>query len=389
MIKKTIGFLFLIGIILSGCSTRDYFGKLSEKEIFDFVLEKQIGATQFKDDSIFVQVPEDNSLYLSATNITVSDYASVLPKVGEKQDFSSPKSYTVYAEDGSSKVYFVKVIVVSSGGSGSEDTVGFQIPNSSFDMWYETSQSQVSYFEIGENADEKAWGTGNQGVASAKSLGSTANFPSVRLETAPNQYAAELTTQNMGSLAAGALGGYKGIAAGNLYLGTFELGNLVNAHSVLGYPFSEIPKSFQVDYKYTPALGLLNGRLNPVEGVDKLDIYLVLEKREGDQVKRLGVAWFRSGETQTEWETIVQEIKYAHGSAPAGLEDYEKRVLKFGVDGNLAETNPEAMPYAVWGDITTDTPTHILVTFTSSYQGDYFIGAPGSKLTVDNFKLIY
>jgi ferredoxin len=41
------------------------------------------------------------------------------------------------------------------------------------------------------------------------------------------------------------------------------------------------------------------------------------------------------------------------------------------------------------GDISKEDPTHILVTFTSSYQGDYFIGAPGSKLLVDNFKLIY
>lgn len=389
MIKKTIGFFLLIGVVFSGCSTKDYFGKFSGKEILDFVLEKQIGATKFEDDSIFVQVPENNSLYLSASSITVSDYATVLPKIGEKQDFSSPKPYTVYAEDGSSKVYHVKVIVVSSGGGGSEDTVGFQIPNSSFNMWHETSQSQVSYFEIGENTEEKTWGTGNQGVASAKAFGSNADFPSIRHETGLNQYAAELTTQNMGTIAAGALGGYKGIAAGNIYLGTFVLGNMVNAHSILGYPFSETPKSFQVDYKYMPAEGLLNGRLNPVEGADKLDMYLILEKREGDQVKRLGVAWFRSGETQTEWKTIVKHIKYAHGSAPAGLEDHEKRVLKYGVDGNIGETNPEAMPYAVWGDISTETPTHILVTFTSSYQGDYFIGAPGSKLIVDNFKLIY
>ncbi|MDD2411591.1 MAG: PCMD domain-containing protein [Bacteroidales bacterium] len=388
MIKKTIGFLFIIGFIFSGCSTKEYFGKLSEKEIIEFIIEKQMGATQFKGDSIFVHVPDNNSLYLSASSIKVSDYASVSPKVGEKQDFSQPVPYTVYAEDGSSKVYYVKVIVVSNSGNG-EDTSGFQLPNSSFDLWYETSQSQISYFEIGENDQEKTWATGNQGVASAKKLGSTADFPSVRHQTGPNKYAAELTTQNMGPLAAGAIGGHKGIAAGNIYLGAFVIANLFDAHSVFGYPYSGKPTSFQVDYKYTPAPGLLDGKLNPVAGEDKLDMYLILEKREGNQVKRLGVAWFRSGDVQTEWKTIVKDIKYAYGSAPAGLEDHEKRVLKFGVDGNQAATNPAEMPYAVWGDIATETPTHILVTFTSSYQGDYFIGAPGSKLIVDNFKLIY
>jgi hypothetical protein len=47
------------------------------------------------------------------------------------------------------------------------------------------------------------------------------------------------------------------------------------------------------------------------------------------------------------------------------------------------------MPETSWGDAATDTPTHIIVVFTSSYLGDYFIGAPGSKLIVDNFELIY
>jgi hypothetical protein len=47
------------------------------------------------------------------------------------------------------------------------------------------------------------------------------------------------------------------------------------------------------------------------------------------------------------------------------------------------------MPEVTWGDAATERPTHIIVVFTSSYLGDYFIGAPGSKLIVDNFKLIY
>ncbi|HCY00950.1 MAG TPA: hypothetical protein DG754_12495, partial [Bacteroidales bacterium] len=336
MIKKIMGFLFAIGIILGGCSTKDYFGKLSEKEIIEFTLEKQIGATIFKGDSIFVQVTDNNLFYLSATRIIVSDYATVSPEVGEKQDFSQPIPYTVYAEDGSNKVYYV---VMLRDGDGTSE---FQLPNSNFNLWYETTHSTKKYFEIGRDANDKTWGTGNKGIAVALSMGSNADFPSVPHETAPNQYATELTTQNMGALAAGILGGYKGVAAGNVFVGIFEVANLTNAHPVFGYPYTEKPKAFQVDYTYTPAEGLLNGKLKPVDGADKLDMYLILEKREENQIKRLGVAWFRSGEPQTEWKTIEKEIKYAHGDAPEGLEDYEKRVLKYGIDGNLNETNPES-----------------------------------------------
>lgn len=191
----------------------------------------------------------------------------------------------------------------------------------------------------------------------------------------------------MGALAA-AFGG-KGVAAGNLFAGVFDIGTVTNAHPVFGIPYTQLPTAFQVDYKYSPAQGLLDGKLNAIEGEDAMDMYLILEKRDGDKVKRLGVGWFRSGKAQEEWKTQEVEIKYAQGQAPEGIEEHAKHVLKYGHDGDPSVNDPTKMPEATWGNIATDKPTHILVVFTSSYQGDYFIGAPGSKLTVDNFKLIY
>ena len=383
MIKKTIGFLLLTGIVLGGCSTDDEFGESSEKAILEFQIEKQTGPTRFKDDSIFVKVPDEVYLLdlsdLSASSIKVSDYATVSPKVGEKQNFTNPVPYTVHAEDGSTRVYYVVVL----RADGSE----LQLPNSSFDLWHEATYGDTKYIEIGENPEEKTWATGNQGAAFAISLGADADLPSLPYETAPGKFAAELTTQNMGALAA-AFGG-KGIAAGSVFVGKFEIGNVTDAHPVFGYPYTMMPTAFQVNYTYNPGEGLVNGKLELVEGSDALDMYLILEKREGDQVKRLGVGWFRSSDAQTDWKTIEVEIKYANGQAPEGIEEYEKHVLKYGVDGDPEITDPALMPEATWGDIATETPTHILMVLTSSYQGDYFIGAPGSKLLVDDFKLIY
>ena len=383
MIKKTAGFLFLIGIVLGGCSTDDEFGESSEKAILEFQIEKQMGTTRFKDDSIFVKVPDDvyvtNLTDLSASNIKVSDYASVSPKVGEKRDFTNPVAYTVRAEDRSTRVYYV---VVKRG-----DASDLQIPNSNFDLWYEVASGEIKYKEIGENAEDKTWATGNKGAAVVIQMGLGAEFPSVPYQTAPGEFAAELTTQNMGAMAAG-FGG-KGIAAGNIFVGEFVVGNITDAHPLMGIPYTLMPKGFQVDYKYTPSEGLLDGKLKPVDGSDALDMYLILEKREGKNVKRLGVAWFRSHDAQADWKTIEMDFKYARGQAPEGVKEYEKHVLKYGVDGDPSITDPALMPEATWGDITTETPTHIIVVFTSSYQGDYFIGAPGSKLIVDDFKLIY
>lgn len=384
MNKKIIGFLFLIGVIAAGCSTRDYFGQLSDKEILLFQLEGQTGSTQMSGDTIYVKITEDLYLTslskLSASNIKVSDYATVSPEVGEKQDFTKPVTYTVQAEDGSTKEYYV--IVQSVGGSAGNKV---QIPNSNFDLWYTAIYSGKEYPEIGESESDETWGTGNQGAIIALN-GDKSKLPTQPLEMELDEFAVQLTTTDMGFF--GSLVG-KGIAAGNIFTGKFEIKNTVNARPVFGIPYTQLPTAFKADYKYSPAKGLKDGKLKSVEGEDAMDMYLILEKRDGDDVKRLGVGWFRSGEEQKEWKTQEVEIKYAQGQAPEGIEEHAKHVLKYGHDGDPAVTDPTKMPEATWGNIATDKPTHILVVFTSSYQGDYFIGAPGSKLVVNNFDLIY
>ena len=383
--KNIIGFLFLIGLIITGCSTKDYFGELSEKEMLQFNLEGQTGNTIFKDDTLInITVPEEVYLFnlssLSATHIKISDYATVSPTVGEKQDFSKPVAYTVTAEDGSKKTYYV---IVQRGGSGE-----IQLPNSGFEFWHDAEFGTTRYIDIGVDKDNKTWATGNQGAAFAIGLGAEAELPSQPYERNNGKTAAKLSTQDMGALAA-TFGG-KGIAAGNLFTGRFEIGTVTNAHPVFGTPYTETPVAFKIDYKYTPAEGLMNGKRQPIEGKDAADIYVILEKREGENAIRLGAGWLRVSETQEEWKTEEVDIKYARNNrAPEDVSEYAKYVLKYGHDGDTSVSDPGLMPEATWGDITTDKPTHIIAVFSSSYLGDYFIGAPGSTLLVDNFELIY
>lgn len=381
MNKKIVGFLFLIGLIIAGCSTRDYFGELSDKEILAFQLEEQTGSTQIKDDTIYIKVSDDvyiiNISNLSATSVKVSDYATVSPAVGEKQDFSKPVPYTVKAEDGSTRIYYV---IVQRGGTSQA-----QLPNSGFDLWHTSDFGGNEFIEIGKDENDKTWATGNEGAVIA--LGTDSKLPTEPLETGPSKFAAELTTADTGFF--GSIAG-KGVAAGNIFTGKFEIGNVIDAHPVFGIPYTQMPVAFKIDYKYIPTEGLIDGKRKPVEGEDAMDMYLILEKREDESVKRLGVGWYRSGETQEEWKTQEVDIKYArNGQSPQGIEEHAKYVLKYGHDGDTSAGNPNKMPEATWGDIETERPTHILVVFTSSYLGDYFIGAPGSKLIVDNFELIY
>jgi hypothetical protein len=67
-------------------------------------------------NTVTVAVPLWTSLTLSPT-IVVSDGATVSPASGTAQDFSNPKTYTVRAENGSTKTYTVTVVVTTWTGA--------------------------------------------------------------------------------------------------------------------------------------------------------------------------------------------------------------------------------------------------------------------------------
>ena len=96
-----------------------------------------------------------------------------------------------------------------------------------------------------------------------------------------------------------------------------------------------------------------------------------MEKRDGDNVERIGTGWFRSGDTVSDFSNLEVNIKY----------------------GELTSVDPE-FEYAniregeSWGNAA-DTPTHIIVVFSSSALGDFFTGAIGSELWINNFELLY
>jgi hypothetical protein len=64
-------------------------------------------------DTVTVTVPLFTDVSALSPTIVVSDRATVSPASGTAQDFSSPKTYTVRAENGSTKTYTVTVAVTT------------------------------------------------------------------------------------------------------------------------------------------------------------------------------------------------------------------------------------------------------------------------------------
>ncbi len=343
--------ILLSAFLLNSCISDDVFGLSSFKEITAFELPGQAGVTVINKAERTVLIPLSEEAQLQGVvplNIEISNFASISPGLETPQDFTEPVVYTVTAEDKSAAQWTVSAIPALPNP---------QLANSNFDLWYAVG----SYQQPGESADNTVWDTANRAVAIVGSA-----------NTRPEDLGGGDLAARMTSVAAPLL---VRMAAATLFTGKFTEGfpSPTNPRSNIdfGTPFVGRPSAFRVDYQYLPGASYEDSDGNPLPGGDQCDIYVLLENRDGDQVQRIGTGWFRSGSRVADWTSLEVEIKY----------------------GELLPSDP-AFEYAniregeVWGDAAT-TPTHITVVFSSSALGDFFIGAIGSELWVNNFELVY
>jgi hypothetical protein len=82
----------------------------SQKQLLAFTIAGQISSTiNQSEKSVIINMPHGTILNPLTPTITVSAAASVSPTSGAAQDFTSPKTYRVTAEDGSTQDYVVTV----------------------------------------------------------------------------------------------------------------------------------------------------------------------------------------------------------------------------------------------------------------------------------------
>lgn len=349
--KKIASYLLAAFVLGGSCVKEDYFGKSDLKEILYFTISQQAGITEINQDSLLIRIPvapTANLAQLSADSIALSSYATISPGVGVQQDFSKPVTYTVTAENGTTAAYTVIVTRASSTP---------QLDNGSLDDWY--TPAGKNFQEPGLN-DNTIWATGNAGVV-------TLSTPNVNpVVVSGTDRAAEMVTKDLGAL--GQLTGQR-MAAGTTFTGKFilDIANPLNS-TKFGVPFTGSPKSFTVSYTYAPGTPYRDGRGNTLNKQDSCDIYLLLENRDNNQVKRLATGWFRSGQTVSAFTDITVTLTY--GALPAGSPAY-----MFPANGLFGST--------------ADPVTHITFVAASSAYGASYEGGTNTKLVVNNVRLNY
>ncbi len=353
--KNQLSLMCGVLLLLVACVKDDHFGQSNRAQITSFVIPGQSSNATISQDSltIVVTVPETTTDFtLTPSEITVSNFASVSPQAGQTQDFSNSLAYTVTAEDGSKSIYTVSVV---RGGSKP------QLDNSSFENWYNETVVLTTVEQPGIDKNTTIWGTANRGLGLA---GATANTT--------KQAKGDSSFVRMESVAAPAL---VRIAAATVFTGQFADGfpSVTDPRSniTLGTPFTARPLNFSFSYTYQPGASNEDKNGQPLSYGDQCDVYLFLENRSGTQVKRVATAWLRSGDATTGWTRANIPIKY----------------------GPLDPSDPwytfaQPQPDEIWGD-GTEAVTHISILASSSFEGDFFNGAIGSILELDNIILEY
>ncbi len=290
-----------------------------------------------------------------------------------------------------------------------------QLNYASLDFWYPRkvkessllSGKTIELFEVGKvepNSDSfdlklrdemSPWGTTNIYAKMILDVGNSRVLP----EKHEKGYCARLETKIRKD-------NILGLKLEVLIAGTLFLGEKIEPVKGLkdpiknvsqGIPFDKKPKAVKFDYKYHIGEKRVEATYNrkEVDGEDKAEFCVILQKRWEDEAGNVfatrigGIRKFFTGE-QSEW--ISNEFPVFYGD-PTHLPEYNPKTM--GLIPGVAEVyvfNSKNILVPLteinWGK-SDDIPTHMIMYFTSSYEGVQYIGSPESVFWVDNIEFIY
>jgi len=165
-----------------------------------------------------------------------------------------------------------------------------------------------------------------------------------------------------------------------------------------GVMFSEKPKAIKFSYKYKSGQKRVKSVYNtiPVDGSDKGEFCLILQKRWEDDkgnvfATRIGGARNFFNDTRSNWvnDTIIT-IHYGNISKEPFYVPNIMGLIPQTSELYVKNSKKEMVPLIETGWSTNnETPTHLILYFTSSFEGINYIGSPESMFWIDNIQLIY
>lgn len=302
---------------------------------------------------------------------TLTEGATINPQSNVSQDFSNgPIYYTVTSQDGKwKKQYKVSAVSVELPQLFSFETLASGDDKSKFHTFVEVNNGQ----EILQ------WASGNGGFALTGVGKNPQDYPTAQNPNGYRYNCAKLVTRKTGFFGETS---NMPIAAGNLFLGQFIVKDAVAAPlraTQFGVSFTKIPTRITGYYKFTPGEKYMDGKTHIEGKIDQADIYGVFYNSIVETIKDDGTivrdTITLNGENSLNHKNIIAlaRPKVIDATTEWTKFDYEF-IYKDGV--LIDEHKLEHGNYK------------LALVFSSSIDGAYFKGAPGSTLYIDEVVIV-
>ena len=331
----------------------------------------QLSTIDHTNKEIEVYVLADTDVSAQELHFTLADGATIKADDSESNDnpplfdFSnSPKRrFTVTSEDGHVKTtYTVRINKLDLPTSFSFENLK---PNENYNILYVSDEQGIL-----------EWASGNPGFQLCGMALSAQDYPTVMIESGgiSGNYV-KLTTRSTGNFGS-AIG--MPIAAGNLFIGSFDLPNAV-LHPLtatrFGYPFTRIPKIFRGWFKYKKGSSYTDAQNHVVtDKEDRGDIYAVLYEAPTSDYTLDGSLFPQDGPINP---SIVLMARIAEEDM-IETDRWTRFSMNF-LPQNGKTVNFEDLKNGKY---------KLAIVFSSSIEGAYFNGAVGSELCIDEVEII-
>ncbi len=332
---------------------------------------------------IVFRVQEGTDRTHMAPKFTLTPGATCQPVSGTVLDFTQSQYYRVTSEDGCwSRIYRITVEEYAGGGETAPDHFLFEnarfkkgdgTDGGSFQIFYDTNPMTGGMFD---------WSSGNAGFALTGTAKNYKDYPTQQTDEGRTGKALMLSTcftRSFGEMV------NMPIAAGSLFLGTFEVKTALSnslKSTQFGQVWNKVPKRVKGYFKYHAGEKFYEldtsapHKMREIPGKkDRYDIYAVFYEKTGLENETL------DGSNATKTDQISNIVLFGRVGERYQVETDQWREFSFDLEQCYGrKIDPEKLA---------DNKYKFALIFTSSIHGDIFSGAPGSTLWVDDVTVEY
>lgn len=368
-------FAFFMSVAFASCIQDE---ALNSEAAIDACTGTGVQLTDINADEKEIRLYVQKGTDLSRQELTFTLPQGAVIKVNEKKendngqnifDFSEgdhTRTFTVTSEDGNWEAVYTLHIILTELPTIYHFDLLQDNRNNGYDTFLEESEPATSQ----DTKKILQWSSGNPGFKLTGMAKSRTDYPTVQMPNGVNRSCVKLETKDTGEF--GAMVKLY-IAAGNLFIGNFDLDNaLTNARAAtkFGFQFFKKPLELNGHFKFKAgAIFTESGEVNTSKK-DRFDIYGILYEAQDP-------TFMLDGGNSVTSPAIVSMARIKPEEA-IETDNWTPFNLKFeGVGGKSIDPDKLAKGQYKLG-----------IVLSSSVDGAYFNGAVGSTLYVDELELI-